>query len=283
MEAILTPVIVLSLMGVVVAVLLGFASQAFAVPVDPKVAAIEEALPGINCGACGYPGCAGCAAAIAAGEAPVNACVVGGEATADVVADIMGTDADSSTKMVASVQCRGTCDNVSEIYEYDGQQNCTIMAYSFGGNKSCSFACIGCGDCQDVCEFDAIRMVDGVSVIDKDKCTACMQCINTCPKHVIELVPYDAPAQINCSNPKFGKDVSANCKIGCIGCGVCTKLAPESFQLDGKLARPTYNEAYDLDKIKQAAEKCPAKCINVNPDAKEGAAVQEELVEEVEA
>lgn len=266
MGKILTPVVVLSAMGIAVAIILGVVSKITYVPVDPKLQMVNEVMPGVNCGACGYPGCSGCAEAIFKGEAPVNACVVGGEKVADQIAEILGKTADSSTKMVASVKCQGDCDHTSKIFDYDGVESCTINTYTFGGSKSCNYGCVGCGDCFNVCEFDAIRIVKGVAVIDRDKCVQCMKCINTCPKKIIELVPYDAPAQVKCKNPEFGKAVKDNCSIGCIGCGICAKLAPEEFALDGKLAHATYHDGYDMEKAAQAAAKCPGKCIVINED-----------------
>ena len=64
--------------GLFIGVFLGLAGKKFAVEVDEKEVAVREQLPGNNCGGCGYPGCDGLAAAIAKGEAPVNACPVGG-------------------------------------------------------------------------------------------------------------------------------------------------------------------------------------------------------------
>ena len=61
------------------------------------------ALPGNNCGGCGYPGCSGLAAAIVKGEAPVNGCPVGGSEVGAKVAKIMGTDAGESVRQVAKL------------------------------------------------------------------------------------------------------------------------------------------------------------------------------------
>lgn len=268
MPTIITPVIIMAILGGLFAFLLGVVSKLTYIPVDPKVKAIRDALPGANCGACGYPGCDGCAQAMANGEAPVTACVVGGEKCAEEVAEIVGGSAEGMQKMVASVQCQGDRDNTEEIFNYDGVNDCRIMMYSFGGCKSCSYGCLGCGSCKNVCDFGAIKMVNGLAVIDQEKCTSCMACINTCPKHIIKLVPYHAPAQVKCSNPEFGKDVKTACKVGCIGCSMCTRQAPEEFYMDGKLARVKYHEGFDMEKAKLAAEKCPAKCIvlDQNPD-----------------
>ena len=64
--------IVVGVVGILVGVLLGVASEKFAIEVDPREIAVREALPGNNCGGCGYPGCDGLAKAIACGEAEVN-------------------------------------------------------------------------------------------------------------------------------------------------------------------------------------------------------------------
>lgn len=264
MQEILIPVAVLGITGALFAFLLGVISKLTYVPVDERVAAINDVLPGVNCGACGYPGCSGCAGAIAAGEASVSACVVGGADTAAIIAQIMGKVADATNKMVACTKCQGTVDHTKQIYDYTGVSDCRVMNYQHGGCKSCQYGCIGCGTCVEVCQFDAIHMVNGVSVVDPEKCTSCMACINICPKHIIELVPYNAPAQVKCMNPEFGKAVKNVCTIGCIGCGMCAKLAPEDFRMEGKLAHAVPNPSFDIEKIRLAASKCPSKCIVLN-------------------
>ena len=65
-------------------------------------------------------------------------------------------------------------------------------------------------------------------------------------------------------NIEFGKDVKAQCGVGCIGCGVCARLAPNEFALEGKLAHAVYSDDFDIEKAKMAAAKCPAKCIIIN-------------------
>lgn len=274
MEAIVTPVIVLSVMGGVFAFLLGIVSKLTYIPVDEKQLAVREALPGANCGACGYPGCDGCAKAIAMGEAPVTACPVGGKSVAEAIAAIMGQVAQEGTRYVASVKCQGTHAYTKQIFDYAGVNDCRMMDKFYGGCKSCVYGCLGCGTCKKVCNYDAIRMEDGVAVINEEKCVSCMACINVCPKHIIELVPYQAPAQVKCKNPKFGKDVKSNCGIGCIGCGICARLAPNEFQLDGKLAHAVYSDTFDVEKAKQAAAKCPAKCIVIHKSLQDAPEVQ---------
>lgn len=268
MESIITPVIIMSVMGGVFAFLLGIVSKLTYIPVDERVTKVREALPGANCGACGYPGCDGCASAIVAGEASVAACVVGGEKVAEEVAQIMGKSADAMNKQVASVKCQGDHEHTSQTFRFDGVEDCRLMEYSFGGCKSCAYGCLGCGTCERVCNYGAIHVVNGVARVDQEKCTSCMACINVCPKHIIELVPYHAPAQVKCKNPEFGKAVKGACSIGCIGCGICAKLAPEDFALDGKLAHAVYSDQFDWEKAQLAASKCPAKCIVLDENAK---------------
>ncbi len=262
--AIITPVAIMAVLGGVFAFLLGVVSKLTYIPVDPKAQEVREALPGANCGACGYPGCDGCAQAIAEGKAPMNACVIGGPKVSSAVAEIMGGSAEFGQRYVASVKCLGDQSHTREIYKYTGPRDCRIMAQYHGGCKSCSHGCLGCGTCQSVCDFGAIRMMNGLAVINPEKCTSCMKCINICPKKIISLVPYGAVAQVKCSNPDFGKAVTGACSIGCIGCGICARLAPEEFKLNGKLAEATYHEGYDMEKAKAAAAKCPAHCIVID-------------------
>ncbi|WP_071705747.1 RnfABCDGE type electron transport complex subunit B [Murdochiella vaginalis] len=260
------PVAIMSILGGAFALLIGVVSKLTHIDVDPRITQIREALPGANCGACGYPGCDGCAAAMAEGKAPLNACVVGGAKVTDKIATIMGSAVEAGQRYVASVKCQGDCEHTKEIFAYHGIQDCRMMAKQRGGNKSCLYGCLGCSTCQSVCAFGAIRMIKGVAVINQEKCTQCMQCIKVCPKHIIELVPYHAVAQVKCHNPEFGKDVKNACTIGCIGCGICAKLAPEEFALEGKLAHATYHDGYDVEKAQAAAAKCPAKCIVIDAD-----------------
>lgn len=85
--AIIAATVLVAAVGLFIGVFLGVAGKKFAVEVDEKEVAVREALPGNNCGGCGYPGCDGLAAAIAKGEAPVNGCPVGGERRKSVCSD----------------------------------------------------------------------------------------------------------------------------------------------------------------------------------------------------
>ena len=101
MNIILITTLVIAAIGIVVSAGLVFTGKKFAVQVDEKEVAVREKLPGHNCGACGFAGCDALAAAIAKGEAPVNACPVGGAPVAQEIGDIMGTTAGALERKVA--------------------------------------------------------------------------------------------------------------------------------------------------------------------------------------
>lgn len=261
--SLLQPILVLGVMGIVFAFLLYFASTVFYVEVDPKVQEVSEALPGVNCGACGYPGCDGLANAIAAGQAPVTACPVGGEAVAEKLAAIMGQDASGMEKMIAVVKCQGDRSRAVDKYEFAGHGDCRAIAMNSGGNKLCPTGCLGGGSCLNVCDFGAIKIVNGLAIIDKDKCTGCKKCIDTCPKAIIEMMPYDRESVVLCSSHDKGKAVRSYCKVGCIGCTICAKQYPEGFEIDNFLAHATYDpHNYDSEALENAVAKCPNSCIS---------------------
>lgn len=279
MQELLTPVVVLGSLGAIFAGLLGFASKVFFVQVDETEGRIRSVLPGANCGACGFPGCDGFAKAVAEGRAPVNGCSVGGAPVASLISEIKGVDSGSFIKKVATVLCSGGCGQTTKTSEYIGKKDCRTL-HSIGGNKSCNYGCLGCGTCVEQCEFDALKINDnGIAEIDKEKCVACGKCIPVCPRGIIRFTPYDAPAHIYCTSQAFGKEAKESCTVGCVGCGMCAKLASNEFEMEGKLARVKYSAEFDIEKARLAASKCPAKCIIIHgDDVKIESKEKEELV-----
>ena len=251
---------VIGAIGIIIGVLLGIASEKFKVEVDEREILVRAELPGNNCGGCGFPGCDGLANAIAAGTAPVNACPVGGAAVADKIAAIMGVESGQAVKKVAFVKCKGTCDKTRVQYNYFGMDDCRKVSVVPGsGEKACTYGCMGYGSCVKACAFDAIHIVDGVAVVDKEKCVACGKCVETCPNHLIELVPYDAKRLVQCSSHDKGKDGKAKCDNGCIGCTLCTKQCESAaIHMDNNLAVIDYEKCTNCGKC---AAKCPAKVI----------------------
>lgn len=263
MNGIILAAVVVGGTGLMIAVLLCVASEKFKVPVDEKEIAVRECLPGNNCGGCGYAGCDGLAKAIVAGEAPVGACPVGGAPVAEQIASIMGVEAGSSEKQVAFVKCAGTCDKAKNKYIYSGNEDCiSAVSVPGGGPKACEYGCMGFGSCVKVCDFDAIHVKDGIAVVDPENCVACGKCIATCPRSLIELIPYTTSKEgvkVHCSSRGFGKPVKEVCSVGCIGCKMCTRVCESgAITVDNNIAHIDYSKCTNCG---ACAEKCPSKII----------------------
>lgn len=255
----LLPVLVFLLLGGLMGALLAFASRIFAVKTDERVEAIQECLPGANCGGCGYTGCAALAQAIVKGEAAVNACTVGGAETAKKAAAIMGVEAGNTVKMRAQVMCSGTWEYSRKKYTYRGIPDCVAASKIGGGDKLCPNGCIGLGTCVSVCPFSAISVVNGVAVVDYTECQGCGVCVRACPKGIIKLIPFDSYHWVGCMSVDDGKTTRKYCDVGCISCRLCEKNCPEkAITVDNCVAKIDYAKCSGCDRC---VDKCPRHII----------------------
>ncbi|MBR5587192.1 MAG: RnfABCDGE type electron transport complex subunit B [Clostridia bacterium] len=257
---IILAVSVLGALGLIFGVVLSLASSFFATEEDERIDKIVELLPGANCGACGFAGCEAFAKAVTEGTARPGGCSVGGEKTAELIAEIMGTDADY-VKQFAHLKCSASCAKAPHRYEFSGLDDCRAAARLGGGPKSCTYGCIGLGTCAKVCPLGAISLEDGLAVIDGEKCMACGVCVSTCPKNLIEIVPTTANYFVACASKDKGAQMKTLCSTGCIGCGICAKTCPhEAIEFENNLARII---PFKCQNCGLCAEKCPKKIIHM--------------------
>jgi len=175
-------------LGLVVGICLAAASKIFYVYVDPKILAVEDLLPGANCGGCGLPGCSSNAEAIVAGKASPNSCVAAGPETAEGIAALLGMSVTAMEPDIARPGCYYSVEEAATKYEYDGLGDCRAVALLSGGMKVCTIGCLGLGTCARACPFGAITMgSDGLPVVSEERCTGCGTCERVCPKHIITL------------------------------------------------------------------------------------------------
>lgn len=224
---VITSVLVLLGVGTTAAFLLAVASRLLRVEENPLIEQIAEALPGANCGACGFAGCEGYAAAVATNkDVPANLCSVGGAAVAAKVGELSGKAIVESEPMVSFRRCSRVEGNVQLRYEYIGTSTCASAAMLEGGPYMCSWACLGLGDCARSCQFDAMYIENGMAQIIASKCVSCGQCVKACPRFILQLIPRRARVMNFCATREKLKSVSDVCDVGCINCLKCLKACP---------------------------------------------------------
>lgn len=266
LQAILIPLGIFAGLGLVFGLVLAIASRVFAVKVDPRVPQVQEQLPGANCGGCGFSGCAALADAIVRGDAKPSACTVCDAKAAAEIARIMGVEAGKTVRRRAQILCGGRSGSSHRKYLYEGARDCIAAEKLGGGDKKCPNGCIGLGTCAAACSFDAIHMINGMAVVDYEKCVGCGSCVTKCPKHIIELIPYDAKYWVACRTGMPGKLTREVCESGCISCRLCVKVCEV-----GAISVDSFGAHIDYDKCiscGKCAEKCPRHIIRSGEGAK---------------
>ena len=269
-------------LGTGFAIVLLIASEKLKVQVDQKIEQIHLALPQIDCGACGFAGCSSYAKAVAEKPDLIGKCAPGGAETSDKIAEILNIQASGGGfHQRPIVHCRAHTNDRTYYSTYGGIKTCTA-ANALANVQACKFGCLGYGDCIDACKFDALHNIDGLAIVDYEKCTGCTACSKACPRNLIEMVPFSQENMMTvaCSSRENGKTTRQMCKVGCIACNLCNKQT-ELFAIDNNLARMDYEKFEPSEQTKTAYEKCPTKVIvergktalaDINPAVKKASA-----------
>lgn len=228
----------MALLGVFLAAMLAAANRKLYVWEDPRIGEVEDLLPKSNCGACGQAGCRAFAEKAVDGDVVPAQCTVSSPKQQANIADLLGVDAGSVDKKVARLACAGGRHVAFLRARYSGLNTCRAAAVVGGGGKECAWGCLGIGDCVSVCKFGALTLdVHGLPVVDADKCTACNDCVEACPKGLFSIEPAKNSLWIACMNHADGDAAEAACEVACTACGKCVAdAASELIRIDNNLA-----------------------------------------------
>ncbi len=254
-------IIFMGVLGLLLSSLLAFANKKLWVFEDPRIDAIESLLPASNCGACGNAGCRPFAEALIAGKVKPAQCTVSSAEAISEIADYLGVEAGDVVKRVARLACAGGNHVARNRAQYKGLETCRAAAVVSGGPKGCTWGCIGLADCAEVCEFDAITMnKHGLPLVDDEKCTACEDCVEICPKGLFSIQPADHRLWIACKNLEDGDTAESLCEVACTACERCVKDSPEGLiAIQNNLAIIDYSKNELASPV--AAERCPTGAI----------------------
>jgi len=260
MNTILIATISLAAIGLICAAVITIASKLMFVKVDVRVAKLRECMPGANCGACGFSSCDAYAEALVKGDVAANLCLPAGEAGLEAISKILGIDSgDGIAKMTAVVQCLGDSNTVKDKMKYVGIDTCFAAKQLFGGQESCTFGCLGFGDCVKVCPNDAICVKGRLARIHPDRCSGCAVCVKVCPTDVIAIEAEPLHVAVRCKNNEKGGTVRQKCSRGCIGCKKCENVCPaKTIQVVDSLAVIDHTLCYGC---KECVDVCIVKCI----------------------
>lgn len=260
MSLVLTSVLVLGGIAVLLSLILVLVNKKLYVPEDPRIDAVEEMLPGNNCGACGFPGCRAFSEALVGDKALPGKCTVSDDDGRARIAAYLGVDVGSLEKRVARLACAGGVNVARNRARYQGIATCRAATQTGGGGKQCAWGCLGLADCAVSCDFDAIRMDENfLPVVDEDLCTACGDCVRACPKDLFSLHPVSRRLWVACKNLEAGDTVLEGCEVGCTACARCAMDAPgDLITMVGNLPVVDYNQNHQT---RVPIERCPTGAI----------------------
>jgi len=254
-------IVIMTGLGLFFAVLLAAAYRFLRVEEDPRLEVVEGLLPGNNCGACGLPGCAAFATEVVGGEIDPGKCTVSSEETLGEVAAFLGVDVGGEEKRIARLKCAGGRSNARRLGSYRGIDSCRAAVVVDGGGLACNWGCLGLGDCEKACTFDAIYMnADELPVVDPDRCTACDDCVEVCPQDLFVLVPETHHLFVQCNSPLAGEEAVSRCRVACDACGRCALDAPAgTVKMVSGL--PVIDYGQDVRPTPEATWRCPTDAI----------------------
>jgi Na+-translocating ferredoxin:NAD+ oxidoreductase RNF subunit RnfB len=257
---IITALIALGSLTLLLAIMLIVANKKLYVYEDPRIDIVEDMLPHANCGACGYPGCRPFAEALVTGKALPGKCTVSSDEGRANIANFLGVALGAEEKRVARLACAGGINVALNRARYQGIQTCQAASLVSGGGKGCFWGCLGHGDCETVCDFDAITMNEfGLPVVDVEKCTACGDCVEVCPKDLFSLQPISHRLWVACKNLEAGDDILEECQVACTACGRCAMDAPGNLiTMINNLPVVNYSENHNTQ---VPIQRCPTGAI----------------------
>jgi Na+-translocating ferredoxin:NAD+ oxidoreductase subunit B len=250
----------LAALAVLLSGILLVAGRLLRVKEDPRLERLVSLLPGTNCGACGRAGCRAFATALLSKEASPAGCPVSSPAAQRRIANFLQVAVGVAERRVARLACAGGRDVAPVLASYEGDRQCATAAVVAGGGKACAWGCLGFGDCERACDFDAIRMSPrGLPVVDEARCTACGDCVRACPKDLFRIVPEKQPLWVACNNPLAGNSLLETCRVACTACGRCVQDAPDWLRLERNL--PLFVDGATGSPPRAAVDRCPTGAI----------------------
>ncbi|MBV6639078.1 MAG: RnfABCDGE type electron transport complex subunit B [Cyclobacteriaceae bacterium] len=258
--SVIIAIAVLGGLTLLLAVMLVIANKKLYVYEDPRIDVVEGMLPHANCGACGYPGCRPFAEALVGGKILPGKCTVSSSEGVEAIAEYLGVAMGAEEKQVARLACAGGTNVARNKAKYKGMETCQAASLVSGGGKGCFWGCLGFGDCEAVCDFDAIHMDEhGLPVVDEDKCTACGDCVEVCPKDLFSIQPINNRLWVACKNLEAGDEILEDCQVACTACGRCAMDASgDLITMENNL--PVIH--YGVEELtKDPIQRCPTGAI----------------------